>query len=332
MLLAGDLSTATSAYAMFHALSRGGAHSTTELVTSTTTPELAQPSEPPNTVASQFASTTPDPGTASVPDADDRVSFRLEVVDTSGNVVNTLNVGDSFELRGYAQDIRTDGTGVFGAFMDVTFDASLATTTGNFDHGSVFNNGTSGTSSSPGLLDEVGGLSGLTPTGTGELFVFSIPLEATSNGTLTFISNPADTSPLHDVLLFDDSATSVAASNIDFGSVSVDIESDAPIDHIAFAKALAAANVTMYGAGWCPNCTSQKELFQDGQSFLPFVEVTNPDRTPNQIAIDEQIDVYPTWERADGTRLEGVQTLEAIAEFHRCRHPNGRRTDVAPYW
>lgn len=85
-------------------------------------------------------------------------------------------------------------------------------------------------------------------------------------------------------------------------------------DLVAFAMALDAADVKFYGAAWCPVCRAQKELFGDGAQFLPFIEVTNADRTPNQIAIDEDIDSYPTWEFPDGSRLEGLQTLATIAQ------------------
>ena len=87
----------------------------------------------------------------------------------------------------------------------------------------------------------------------------------------------------------------------------------ARIDHIAFARAIAESGATFYGAAWCPHCTEQKELFQDGAKFLPFVEVTNPDRTPNDVATENNITVFPTWVFNDGTRLEGLQTAETLA-------------------
>ncbi|MEM8734721.1 MAG: peptidylprolyl isomerase, partial [Planctomycetota bacterium] len=85
-------------------------------------------------------------------------------------------------------------------------------------------------------------------------------------------------------------------------------------DLVAFARALADSGTQFFGAGWCPFCTDQKELFEDGGKFLPFIEVTNPDRTPNQIAIDEGITEYPTWEFPDGSRLTGLQTLDTLSQ------------------
>ena len=84
-------------------------------------------------------------------------------------------------------------------------------------------------------------------------------------------------------------------------------------DLVAFAKLLDAANITFYGAAWCPHCTATKNLFQDGGKYLPFVEVTNPDKTPNAIATANNIITYPTWVFQDGTRLTGQLTLAQIS-------------------
>lgn len=85
-------------------------------------------------------------------------------------------------------------------------------------------------------------------------------------------------------------------------------------DLVAFARALTDAGTRLFSAAWCEECTQQAELFEDGRPFLPFIEVTNPNRTANQIAITENIRQIPTWEFPDGTRLVGNQTLETIAE------------------
>lgn len=84
-------------------------------------------------------------------------------------------------------------------------------------------------------------------------------------------------------------------------------------DLVAFAKALAAANIKFYGAAWCPHCTATKNLFEDGAKYLPFVEVTNPDKTPNAIATANNITTYPTWVFQDGSRLTGELTLQQIS-------------------
>ncbi|TWU43120.1 putative peptidyl-prolyl cis-trans isomerase [Novipirellula aureliae] len=90
-------------------------------------------------------------------------------------------------------------------------------------------------------------------------------------------------------------------------------EGEAQPDLVQFAKDLAQSGAVFYGASWCSSCSSQKALFEDGKDNLPFVEVTNPDRTPNSIATTEGITVYPTWILGNDKRLEGVQTLETLS-------------------
>ncbi len=84
-------------------------------------------------------------------------------------------------------------------------------------------------------------------------------------------------------------------------------------DLVQFAKDLAASGTVFYGAHWCPACTQQKELFEDGKDNLPFVEVTRPDRTLNETGVAEQITEFPTWVFPDDSRLVGVQSLETLS-------------------
>lgn len=97
-------------------------------------------------------------------------------------------------------------------------------------------------------------------------------------------------------------------------------------DLAAFAQSLSDEGVVFYGAAWCPHCTDQKELFEDGAHYLPFVEVTNPDRTLNQVGIDNNISSFPTWVFPDGSpegrRLTGVQTLETLSAESGIAIPN----------
>ena len=94
-------------------------------------------------------------------------------------------------------------------------------------------------------------------------------------------------------------------------------------DLVQFAKNLAAAGVKFYGAGWCPHCTAQKQLFEDGQTYLPFIEVTNPNHSQNAIGIQNNIAEYPTWVFPNGSRLTGEQTLAKLSEQSGVAIPNG---------
>lgn len=107
-------------------------------------------------------------------------------------------------------------------------------------------------------------------------------------------------------------------------------EGEAAPDLVAFAKALAAANVKFYGAAWCPVCAEQKRLFEDGAQFLPFIEVTNADRTLNEIGEANNIEVFPTWVFADGTRLTGLQTLSELSQRSGVAIPQSSSPSFAP--
>lgn len=91
-------------------------------------------------------------------------------------------------------------------------------------------------------------------------------------------------------------------------------EGEAAPDLVAFAKALTQAGTKYFTAAWCPHCNDQKALFEDGANYLNVIEVTNPDRTLNDIGVANNITSFPTWEFPDGTRLTGQQTLATISE------------------
>ena len=82
------------------------------------------------------------------------------------------------------------------------------------------------------------------------------------------------------------------------------------------AQCLKDKNVVMYGAAWCGHCQNQKKLFGESFSLVPYVEC--PDNI--QQCLDLRIDGYPTWIWPDGTRLEGEQSLETLAEKSGCSY------------
>ena len=121
--------------------------------------------------------------------------------------------------------------------------------------------------------------------------------------------------------------TQTSGSLVGEGELSA--EGEPANDLVAFAKALTDSGTRFFGAAWCPHCTTQKQLFQDGSKFLPFIEVTNPDHTPNQIAIDEEVTEYPTWEFPDGTRLTGEQTLQTLSSRSGVAIPQSSTPSIA---
>lgn len=95
-------------------------------------------------------------------------------------------------------------------------------------------------------------------------------------------------------------------------------------DLVAFAQALTAANVTLYGAAWDADTTEQKALLEDGAQFLQFVDVTNTDRTLNAnagvVGITDPMAgsspdmLHPIWRLDDGTMIDG-STITSLQEL-----------------
>lgn len=131
----------------------------------------------------------------------------------------------------------------------------------------------------------------------------------------------------------------IANSGVDASGASTDYlvdlggaegeETPAP-DLVAFAKGLAASGAKMYGAAWCTACTAQKQLFEDGAEFLPFVESSNPDRTLNQAGIDNNITAFPTWVFPDTSREVGMLSLDTLSTRAGVAIPTGVDPFVAP--
>ncbi|MDA1054817.1 MAG: S8 family serine peptidase [Planctomycetota bacterium] len=150
------------------------------------------------------------------------VRFRLAAVDFQGAPINSIEVGEQFQLNLYAEDTRQVPEGLYTSYVDVGFDEQLASALAITSWGSDFGSNRTGSVGS-GVIDEGGGRSGSgTPTSGGERFLFSAVMRADAPGTLLLQSNPADALPIHDVLLYgtDDA---VRPDFIDYGSVSLEI-------------------------------------------------------------------------------------------------------------
>ena len=82
----------------------------------------------------------------------------------------------------------------------------------------------------------------------------------------------------------------------------------------SFAVCLTEKGAVMYGAYWCSHCTAQKEAFGTAFSKIKYVEC----EVQKQKCADETIAGLPTWKFADGSRLEGEQGFEMLAEKTGC--------------
>ena len=90
----------------------------------------------------------------------------------------------------------------------------------------------------------------------------------------------------------------------------------------AFAKCMAAKQVKIYGAYWCPHCADQKEMFGSSFQYILYVECGVPgSRAEAPACKDVGIRHFPTWQFADGERQEGTQTLQSLGTKTGCGLP-----------
>jgi len=278
----------------------------------------------------------------------DVVTFHVRTTDLDDNVISSIDVGDEFLLKVFVQDTQTDPDvldfGVFAPFIDLEYNAALATVTGDLEFGSDFPNQNIGDVSTPGIIDEVGGFSSsFTGTGQDEFEVFSLRLRADAPGGLTFTSNPADTTPNNDVLVFG-SDLPVNEDDILYGSTTLTINGsqDAQQDLVAFAKALADAGVELWTSAIDVRgeAAEQLDLFEEGQHFLPINEMVEvipptPDEDaivqPTQAATDagrttQNVWIFPDDSESDGSLL----TLEEISTRAGVPIPTSVNPSIAP--
>jgi len=90
-----------------------------------------------------------------------------------------------------------------------------------------------------------------------------------------------------------------------------------------FIGCLAEKGATFYGAFWCPHCQAQKALLENSAKIADvYVECSTPDmKGQTQVCIEKGVTGYPTWDFADGSRANGEQTLEELAEKTGCVLP-----------
>lgn len=243
--------------------------------------------------------------------------FRLEVTDTSGNVITNANIGDEFQVHGYVQDLRDgdEAQGVFAAYVDVNYDSGLASVASDIEFGSSYTNGRTGSTSTPGLLDEVGAFANASPLLSDEFLLFSVTMEADAAGTLNFTSDGADVLPARETLFFG-TLDPVQEADIEFGSTQLTIGNvDGGIpDLVQFAKDLDAAGVTFWSTNQAnADAVAQRNLFQDGASYLPTSAVFNADGSFTSDATAAGITAANTWVFPGGATATGVLTLEEIS-------------------
>lgn len=172
------------------------------------------------------------------------VNFRLDAIDSLGNVLTEVTVGDEFTLRGYVQDLRETPQGVAAGYLDAVITNQLVSITGPITFGDLYQNALSGDLSQTGLIDEVGAMSGLSAGDGDEEVLFSVPVRADQAGTELFSTNAADVLPQHDTLLYG-SNDPVNTANIAYQSKSLTVNVGFTIENDLFNFDEDSQNVTL---------------------------------------------------------------------------------------
>jgi hypothetical protein len=137
------------------------------------------------------------------PAQDETVRIRVDVTDANGNPIDTqsLSVGETFQLRGFVQDLRPpvgeEQRGIAAAYVDVNFDPAKIEVNGAITYSTDYDEGNnlqSQITATPGLLNEIGGANFFDEEdldGT-ERLVFTVPFRVLAGGTLTITLDQSD--------------------------------------------------------------------------------------------------------------------------------------------
>jgi len=88
----------------------------------------------------------------------------------------------------------------------------------------------------------------------------------------------------------------------------------------SFAQCLTDSGAKMYGAYWCPHCQEQKDLLGKSWKKVKYIECSLPNRGGQTEECNKAgIESYPTWEFADGKRIDSVLSLETLSATTGCK-------------
>lgn len=177
--------------------------------------------------------------------ADDDVAVILRPYDLAGNPITVINPGQEFELVAFVQDLRTDDTvgnptdnlGVYAAYFDLLYESGLVSLSGPVDFNGVqgsssqgpWNAGQNADTNTLGIINETGAFQGSSQVFTSdEIEVFRVRMRANAVGQADFAADPADVTPLRDILVFQP-PSAVPLSQISYGTASLFIGDPAAV-------------------------------------------------------------------------------------------------------
>jgi hypothetical protein len=121
------------------------------------------------------------------------VRVRLEATDASGQIITTIQAGQTLTLNLYVDDLRDSGAGVYAAYADIFYPARLVSVVEeSVAYDEAYANGQSSNVERVGLVNELGAFGGLTTLGSGERRLASVSFVARRAGTAAFTLTPAD--------------------------------------------------------------------------------------------------------------------------------------------
>ncbi|TWU03887.1 tandem-95 repeat protein [Neorhodopirellula pilleata] len=132
-----------------------------------------------------------------------------------------------------------------------------------------------------------------------------------------------------DISAMTDQSAATGSSSRAVGNLAA--EGEPGLNLVALAKWLGDQGFEFYGAEWCPFCTEQKQLFEDGGEYLPFTDITLPNETRSQDPQFASLNItqYPTWILPDNSRLVGVQSIETLMQLSNFTNPTDERPTFA---
>ncbi|MCX6816237.1 MAG: hypothetical protein NT120_05315 [Candidatus Aenigmarchaeota archaeon] len=86
-----------------------------------------------------------------------------------------------------------------------------------------------------------------------------------------------------------------------------------------FAKCITEKGAIFYGTFWCHNCKDQKNMFGSSLKYVNYIECSTPDgQSQTEECRAANIQEYPTWVFADGSRKTGTVLLSKLASITNC--------------
>ena len=130
-----------------------------------------------------------------------RVRIRLEATNEFYEPVSEIAVGDSFNLRAYAEDLRNESRGVFAAYMDIVYDPDLVEVGGAPVFSEFFPNGPTGDFASRGRIEDIGAFGEISVPNQSKLVLFDLPMQALAAGHPTLLPTAGGDPPMTDILV-----------------------------------------------------------------------------------------------------------------------------------